>query len=1063
MRRLFSFMLALLMCWSLVYAIFPVAEASAVVTGTAALDGERYTVDWTIPDIGTDSMVSGNAPVYTEAKIDGLTYEILGYVSPKYPDSHATDKDEVDGGFELLDGTVASNHFLNDPWVGIYGNETNGILIDLGASYSNLCSVGLHMLSDPELGIFLPSKITIASSMDGVTYNKVGEMNYLKGNIESGYYVPTEYGSVTYDVHHTAANLFKGQYILLTFEHEQGSDGFDRCWTFISELAVTTSGDAVMNDFTGVGDMETYPKPTGDVYNVNVALNSDYQIIGSVSSGIWGDTNRAELTDGVDKGGDINLDTDYVVIKPTNGVLNIQLDLGAVTENITDIAVSGYGGGSGAYSMPTSVELYGSLDGKTYYKVGMTASSPAVSGNVYELGYSVNSSKAFTARYLTLVVNSASDTAVDEVIVTTTNASVERLNIATEGTYKYLLNTASSLFNDDKWAGDTVSSIPALNTYAKGDLNDGISATGTFIDPAWVGYSYAATAENSPYVDIVFDLGTEKKSINTVSFKLLEYTNSSTTSFSSVPDSFTVFYANEAELFGTGASSIGGKADTLVVNSSTSNRQLYHSYSATLNSVTARYIMVRIPKAKRELLIDEIQIITGNLDPVVADKAPHTPINYDTMSGVWLDCFNISDLYLVQGAYQADEQTYRTRLSNYLTALNDSGINTVMLHARSHGDALYGDYTFDSVSPTSWRYTGSLTAVSTYDAFEIFIEEAHKIGISVHAWVNPLRIGYATDLNTYDDSYAVKQLYNGNYGGVEHSDYVGMSNDNLYWLNIGYESVRFHIIDTVMEIVNNYDVDGIVMDDYFYPVGATTAFDSECFSEYTGTLGLGAWRRENTDHLVRGLYKRIKQAKPDVLFGISPDEDITNYETSYNYSVMYADVKKWCTQTWSDGDNTYLYADYMSPQFYGATEAEFMGVSRRTYYNYEISGMLSEWLKLSVPEGGTKIIASLGLYKNFSDNVASEYEVNNVILDQLQLMRRYVLDSEYREKNPVDEDGYGVNLVYGAIMYSSHSLYNDFSTPEGWATNSVLNSSRHAAIRNELKQYWQGTLTPVTE
>lgn len=1084
MRRLLSLALALVMCWSVVYVLVPARDASAVETGNATLTGERYTVDWTIPEIGSGDMTTAGTPSSGGDSIEGLNYEILGYVSPKYPDNRATN-DSEDGVGELVDGTKASNHFLNDPWVGLYGNENNAVVIDLGAFYTNISDITISLLSDPELGIFLPSKITVASSADGVTYNEVGVVNTMTGThsngtvMDSDYSVPTEYESVLYDATYGSGTLFKGQYLLLVFEHAKGADGFDRYWTFISEIDVKTSGSAVIDDFSDVEPMTLYAKPNGaDVYEVNVALNSSYQIIGSTGTGQFADTGRIELTDGDYKvHTDINTSNSFVSIEPTNASLGIQLDLGVLTKNISGIAVSGFGGGSNGYAVPTSIELYASVDRETYYSVGLATISQSVNGTDYTVSYDVTSDKAFTARYLTLIVSASGMVMFDEVMVITTNASEPIKDVALDGQYKYLLKTASTSFNDNVWTGSKGNDgLPTLNTYAKGDLNNGISATGTFLDPAWVGYNYSGAA--SDYVDIVFDLGEEIEGINNVSFKLLEYTNSSTTTACSVPESFTVFYSNTADSFNSTASVTGtvgdGDYDMLIVNSTENRRQVYYTYVAAPNNVTARYIMVRIPKAKRELHIDEIKISTGNIAPTPEADGEYTPLNYDTISGVWLDIWNIPDLYLLQGTYQADEYTYRDRVSNYLTAMVEGGINTVMIHTRAHGDALYGDYTFDSISPVSKRYTGSVYAVSTYDAFEIFVEEAHKVGISVHAWINPLRLSNSTDLNAYDNKYDIKKFYLGEYNNVKRSDYAGTAGDSTYWLNIGYEVVRQHIVNSALEIVNNYDVDAIIMDDYFYPAGATAAFDEQCYNLYLENtedneeMGLGDWRRENTNMLVRALYKYIKQANPNVLFGISPAGNITNYENSYNYATMYADVKKWCEETWSDGSKTYKYMDYISPQLYWPPADMFTADNkpfwlRNVGYAVRIDGYLGDWCSFNYVDG-VKLVISLDIssYSDTTGRYYSYYLNDNVVLNQLTIMRNNLLEGK-RQYAPVDSNNKGVSSVYGQILFSSHGLYDDFSKNvnedyTAWTTSAALTLQRSADIRNELKRYWQGTL-----
>ncbi len=948
MKKLLSIILLLAMCWSMTYTLIPVNTAGAVETGSAALAGERYTVDWTIPEVGDVPVTNaGTAGSGTETSLSFLSYDIHGYVSPKYPDTHKTNQSALG---ELTDGTVGSQHFLNDPWVGIYGNENNAIHVDLGAYHTNLSTVRLRMLSSPKEGIFLPSKITVAASADGVTYNKVSDatgLNWTANGVSTSaaYYVPTEYSSVVYEVVVNPQLLFNAQHLMIIFEHENGSDGFARCWTFVSEVQVNTSGAAVMPDFTNANVWPMVNLPSGETNEVNVGKNSVYQIIGTVGTGAASDNGRVQLTDGIKDVSNLSTNAAYVSVASVGGQFAIKLDLGNQQEFISKIAISGFADGSGI-TAPASVAVYAS-DTENVNDFGTVAftSSLTSTGSKFSLE-ALASGKGFHSRYVTLIITPSSASSVvylDEVEVYTTNESfdVENLAATENSVYKYVGKTIGegTYYRDNKWTGSVNEyGVPNVGVYAKGDLNDGIKGTGTYLDPAWAGYNFAPGAED--VVEIVFDLGREYAKINSVKFTTLEYTAGTSSTNSSVPTNFTAYYSTVADTFSSTAAVVGTEVDTFVVRAESDQHIVYHTYNATLSNVTARYIKVAIPKSLRELHIDEIEIWRGYKETEVIPNDPtkYSPVNYlpdnaETdymMSAVWLSYVELPNIYMVEGKYQADEQTYRARLANYLTAMANGGINTIMLHTRSHGDRYYGgpdtlfgeDGSTDSISPVSRYYTGSPFSTPTYDALEIFLEEAHKVGLSVQSWVNPLRLQTQSIMDSYSDTFAVKQMLNGSYNGRTANDMVGLVK-NYYWLNIAYPEIRQYIVDAIMEPLYMYNFDGVIIDDYFYPEGMTAAFDSEAYAHYNkNDENKNAWRRSNTDALVQLLYKTIKDYKESLIFGISPfGNNIAindQYASSYHMVTMFADVRKWATETWNDPitNKNYKYMDYLSPQLY---------------------------------------------------------------------------------------------------------------------------------------------------
>lgn len=1035
------------MCWSVLCGIFPAREVSAVDTGTAAIAGERYTCDWVIPEIGSHNVTMGT-PNSSASPVQDVSYEILGYVSPKYADDHA-----VTGDKELIDGDRATRHFLNDGWVGLYGNEANAIVIDLKGHYTNLSVVTLYMLSSPENGIFLPTDITVASSANGTDYNKVFSnenvtMKPVEGlGTEGKYYVPTEHTSVLYQLTIQADVLFNGSFLLIRFDHGVEAGSFERYWTFISEIQISTNGNAVMPNFDGAAATPTHDLPAGDKFAVNAALRADYQIIGTTGSSLHSDAQRNKLADGVYGGLAYTEDSSYVNITATEGMAAVQFDLGDAQENITSFEISGYYSTSlSGVALPTGLSVYASDDGVTYTKAPITLEAmPTPDGKYTYKAVVSGSSKAFSARYITLVISTGAADGVlilDEVVVNNTKVSATMVNHALSAAYKYVARTVSTDIRDNVWTGSfNDNGAPNIDVYASGDLNNGIYATGSFLDPAWVAYNFSSAL--SPYVDIVFDLGEAYENLQQVSFKLLDYTASATSSTCSVPESFKVYYANSEDAFKDSRSVSGGISKKVEINTDPSNKETYVYYTAALNSVKARYIMLRIDKDKNRLILDEVEIWSGDKAAEEQAKPSHTPVNYgfdgdSLMSAMWFSYLDVVSLYTVNGIYQADEQTYRQRLSNYLTAMKSAGINTLLVHAMAFGDRFYGSLEDDDkfVSPYSVYYTGSVTAKSTYDAFEILLEEAHKQSLSVHAWLNPMRLTTQSNINAYSADCAVKQFVSGNYKGEEHSDFAGLVS-NYYWLNPAYDSVQQHILSIIGEIADNYDVDGIVIDDYFYPQGATPAFDSESYQLYQaggGTLTLSDFRRANTEKLVKQINDLVHKHS-GLKFGISPQgNNPDSFESSGNYTDMYADIRSWVKNG---------YMDYLSPQMYWSPDSQFAYVRSTSGSRNYLDGWLADWAAIIQTNTKVKLIPTLGLYKA----ATADYKDSNVMLKQLTFM----YEKMYAATPYSYDTGNQIAKISGVVFFRSDFLYNDFTSPQGWFANEYFTAQYNNDIRWYLK------------
>lgn len=238
------------------------------------------------------------------------------------------------------------------------------------------------------------------------------------------------------------------------------------------------------------------------------------------------------------------------------------------------------------------------------------------------------------------------------------------------------------------------------------------------------------------------------------------------------------------------------------------------------------------------------------------------------------------------------EKEFRNSICEYFDKCAEYGLNTVIVHARSHGDAYYKSAYF----PSSVNFTESRQNAFPFDPLKITVEEAHKRGLKIEAWVNPYRGNNTSDSFATDDPVA-KWL------GTDKVFKWGKreANSEYYYFNPGEPEVRELIIRGVIEIVDNYDIDGIHFDDYFYPT-ADASVDTASFQKYGGGRTFKCFRTECVNELVSSVYKEIK-ARKNITFGISPSGNIDNC-----INKSFADVKLWGSK---EG-----YVDYLMPQLY---------------------------------------------------------------------------------------------------------------------------------------------------
>lgn len=271
----------------------------------------------------------------------------------------------------------------------------------------------------------------------------------------------------------------------------------------------------------------------------------------------------------------------------------------------------------------------------------------------------------------------------------------------------------------------------------------------------------------------------------------------------------------------------------------------------------------------------------------------------------------------------------RAELLAILNQCTELNLNAIVLQVRPACDALYPS----ELEPWSYYLTGKEGQPPSpmYDPLAFAVEESHARGIELHVWFNPYRAGHATHRGEHAPTHLINTR----------PDLVRSYGSQL-WLDPGHPEVIEHSLAVMLDVVERYDIDGVHMDDYFYPypvnddAGNPVPFPDDAsynaYREAGGNLGRDDWRRDSVNTLVRRLYEGIKDLKPHVQLGISPFGIYRPGHPSYikgfdQYEKLYADAALWLAKGW---------VDYYTPQLYWSIEnpdQSFVGLLRWWHEN----------------------------------------------------------------------------------------------------------------------------------
>ncbi|WP_243302228.1 glycoside hydrolase family 10 protein [Geothrix oryzisoli] len=243
------------------------------------------------------------------------------------------------------------------------------------------------------------------------------------------------------------------------------------------------------------------------------------------------------------------------------------------------------------------------------------------------------------------------------------------------------------------------------------------------------------------------------------------------------------------------------------------------------------------------------------------------------------------------------------------------GLNALILQVRPSADALYAS----PLEPWSEFLTGTQGRPPEpfYDPLAFWIEEAHRAGLELHAWFNPFRVRASSARSASAPNHLSRAR----------PDLVRSYGDQL-WLDPGEPGAVDHVVAVILDVVHRYDVDGVHIDDYFYPypvkndAGQAVDFPDDpswrAFRESGGTISRADWRRQNVDRFLERVYREVHREKPYARVGVSPfglgrpDRRPPGVNGFSQYDELYAHAEVWLERGW---------VDYLMPQLYWKREA----------------------------------------------------------------------------------------------------------------------------------------------
>lgn len=342
------------------------------------------------------------------------------------------------------------------------------------------------------------------------------------------------------------------------------------------------------------------------------------------------------------------------------------------------------------------------------------------------------------------------------------------------------------------------------------------------------------------------------------------------------------------------------------------------------------------------------------------------------MRTVWIATVSNIDWPQTRGTGTATINKQKKQLTDLLDGFVKANMNSVCLQVRPMADALYKS----SYEPWSSYLTGTRGQDPGWDPLAFAVEECHKRGLEINAWVNPYRFSNSSG---NDCTTAIDQ-------NLKNSGIL-MQVGNRIVFNPALKASRDHLLKVCKEMIQNYDIDGIIFDDYFYPGGGTpedsSAPDYQLYTQSNSGMSIGDWRRANVNQMVKDMWDMVQATKPYVKFSIGPAGVAGQRATSatkhgvvpvdeycrasdWQYNSIYSDPLAWL----EEGT-----IDYISPQLYW-----------KTTHVTNPFGPLTNWWSYIAEHFGRHHYASHNIYFMEKTNTKADWDE---ILQQIRYSRQY--------------------------------------------------------------------------
>lgn len=328
------------------------------------------------------------------------------------------------------------------------------------------------------------------------------------------------------------------------------------------------------------------------------------------------------------------------------------------------------------------------------------------------------------------------------------------------------------------------------------------------------------------------------------------------------------------------------------------------------------------------------------LNSINHNETENTSTNHK-MIGVWVPYLDLNI-----GDPLNTEEKFKNKFDEIVKIAKQNKANTLIVHVRSHGDALYKSKYF----PWSHILTGTQGKDPGFDPLKYIVKICHENNLKIHAWINPLRVKLGNSPGELCSSNP--------YFKFDPERHFIKIKDNLYY-NPSYPEIRELIVNGTKEIVQNYEVDAIHMDDYFYPEN-----NCENLKQFNNIS-----KKEAINLLVKEMHDAVKNANPNAEFGISPPGNLKKCD------LIGIDIN-----TWANSPN---YIDYICPQIYWSTDFKDM----------PFEPTAKKWKELFKKNKSTKIYCGLALYKAGSIADGGTWKnKNNILADEFKICKKLNFD-----------------------------------------------------------------------